>query len=414
MSLLARLWSLRRERPGFVAVSTVTLGLLLGYPAVESVVRSAGLAQLWNYQDFTIYTHAVDAWQSGEPIYVRNEDGGFWGTYLYPPIFLVLFAPFAQLPRYQAGLAWGLLSVGLLWVALQLVVASFGMELRWWERLLALWALIGFHPLLLSFKMGQSAGFLGALVTFALAGLLVANRSAAYASGAATAFAVTFKLAYAPVGAHLLADRDRFAGAVVTGFALVALSVAVFGLDTHVAYLDVLAWGLESGGGGERVPTPRLWLPPYYRQLHWLPGALVVRVGIAAVVSLLALASRGADRAVFALGVATFLLITPLPYAYYFVAALPAVLASLTVELESDGYPTVPVVVLLSLHLHSYGLRFLAEYVPALIGPVPDMVYPLFQPGLWGVLLLFGLTLYRVGDAVVVPDTVAALSTRLG
>lgn len=407
MSVLSRLWSLRRERPGFVAISTVTLVLLLGYPAVESVVRSAGLGQPWNYQDFTVYTRAVDAWQSGESIYVPNDDGGFWGKYLYPPIFLALFAPFAQLPHYQAGLAWGLLSLGVLWVAVQLAVTRLGVDLRWWERLLALWALIGFHPLLLSFKMGQTAGFLGALVTFALAGLLTADRSAAYASGIATAFVGTFKLAYAPVGAHLLTDRDRFVAAVVTGLALVGLSIAVFGLETNVAYLDVLAWGVERGGGGERVPKPDLWLPPYYRQLHWLPGALLVRAGIAAIVSLLALASRGADRAVFALGIATFLLITPLPYVYYFVAALPAVLASLAVELERDGYPTIPVVVLLSLHLHSYGLRFLGEYVPKLVGPIPDLAYPLLQPGLWGVLLFFSLTLYRVWETAVVPAAIA-------
>ncbi|MFW5918381.1 MAG: glycosyltransferase family 87 protein [Haloferacaceae archaeon] len=429
MALLARLWSLRKRRPGFVATSILTLLLLFGYPAVESAVRSAGLAQQWNYQDFTVYTGAVEAWQSGEPIYVPNDDGGFWGRYLYPPIFLALFRPFAALSHYDAGLAWGVLSVGLLWVALQLVVAQLGARLAWWERLLLLWALIGFHPLLLSVKMGQTAGFLAALLSFALAALLWADRTgdelgestavpgrpAAYASGALTAFVGTFKLAYAPVGAHLLADRDRFVGAVAAGVGLLGLSVAVFGVETHLAYLDVLAWGVERGGGGERVPKPSLWLPPYYRQLHWLPGALAIRLGIAVVVSLAALLARDADRSVFALGVATFLLITPLPYAYYFVAALPAVVASLAVELELDlsggatGYPTAPVVVALLLHVHSYGLRFLGEYVPKLVGEIPDLAYPLLQPGLWGVVLFFGLTLYRVGRAVAVPDALADL-----
>lgn len=436
MSLVARLWSLRNRRPGFVSASILTLLLLFGYPAVESALRSVGLAQPWNYQDFTAYTRAAEAWQSGEPIYVPNDDGGFWGRYLYPPIFLVLFRPFATLSHYDAGVIWGVLSVGLLWLSLQLVVAQLGVRLIWWERLLLLWALIGFHPLLLSVKMGQTAGFLAAVLSFALAALLWADRTeecvesrkagrsgtstaalgrlAAYASGALTAFVGTFKLAYAPVGAHLLADRDRFAGAVVAGVGLLGLSIVVFGTETHLAYLDVLAWGIDRGGGGERVPKPSLWLPPYYRQLHWLPGVLAIRLGIAVVVSLTTLLARDADRSVFALGVATFLLITPLPYVYYFVAALPAVLASLAVELELDlsddgGYPTVPVVVALLLHVHSYGLRFLGEYVPKLIGEIPELAYPLLQPGLWAVLLFFGLTLYRVGQAIVVPDALADL-----
>lgn len=401
MTILARLWSLRRDRPVFVAVSFLAVAALLVYPAVDSVARSAGIAQPWNYQDFNIYRIAVADWEDGNPLY--PDDGeGFWGQYLYPPVFLVLFRPFMRLSPDLAGLAWGVTSVGLLWIALQLVVSRLGVPLRWWERLLGIWLLVGFHPLLLSLKLGQTGGFLAAVLAFALAGVLADGHPDSYLSGAMTAVVGTFKLAYAPVGAHLLADRTRFLGAAVAGLALLGFSVAVFGVGTHLAYLDVLAWGLERGSGA-RLPKPHLLHDPYYRQLSWFPAELAVRLGIAAVVALAAGLARNADHEVFALGTATFLLITPLPYVYYFVAALPAVLLLVAVELERGGYPAVPVVALLLLQAHTHGLRLLASGLPRLLGELPDVAYPILQPGLWGVLLLFGLTGHRVRQAVVVP-----------
>lgn len=406
MVLASRLWSMRHERPWFVAASVLALAVLFVYPAVEWVVRSLGVAQPWAYNDFGAYMGAVETWRAGDPLYVPNEEGGFWGQYLYPPVFLLLFWPLATLPFADAGLAWGVVSVALLWVGLQLVVARLGVSLRWWERLLGLWALAGFHPLLLSFKMGQTGGFLAAMLAFALAALLADDRPRASLAGALTAFVTTFKLAYAPVGAHLLADRGRFLGGVAAGVALVGLSVATFGVETNLAYLDVLVWGFEHGSGSDRLPKAYLWHPPYFRPLHWLPAATVVRGAVAVAVAVAATLARDADREVFALGVATFLLITPLPYVYYFVAALPALLASLAVEWERDGHPAVPVVVLLLLQVHAYGLRLLVGELPALVGDLPDPVYPLLQPGLWGVLLFFALASYRVGQAVVVPPVV--------
>lgn len=406
MVLASRLWSLRQERPAFVAASVLTLAVLFVYPAVEWVVRSLGVAQPWTYNDFGAYMGAVETWQAGDPLYVPNEEGGFWGQYLYPPVFLLLFWPLASLPFAAAGLAWGVVSVALLWVGLQLVVARLGVSLRWWERLLGLWALAGFHPLLLSFKMGQTGGFLAAMLAFALAALLADDRPRATLAGALTVFVTTFKLAYAPVDAHMLADRRRFLGGVAAGVALVGLSVATFGVETNLAYLDVLVWGFEHGSGSDRLPKASLWHPPYFRPLHWLPAAAVVRGVVAVAVAVAATLARDADREVFALGVATFLLITPLPYVYYFVAALPALLASLAVEWERDGHLAVPVVVLLLLQVHAYGLRLLVGELPTLLGGLPDLVYPLLQPGLWGVLLFFALASYRVGQAVVVPPVV--------
>lgn len=115
----------------------------------------------------------------------------------------------------------GAVSVVLLWIVLPRVITRLGVSLRWWEQFLRLWALAGFHPLLLSFKMGETGGFLVTILMFALATLLAGDRSYPYLSGTLTAFVGTFKLAYAPVDAHLLTDRNRFLGAIAAGLALV-------------------------------------------------------------------------------------------------------------------------------------------------------------------------------------------------
>ncbi|AKH96848.1 glycosyltransferase family 87 protein [Halanaeroarchaeum sulfurireducens] len=408
MGALSDLVDLRDDRPVFVVVSLLALAVLFVYPGVESWMRSIELAQPWNYQDFTAYARAVADWQAGEPIYVPNDDGGFWGQYLYPPVFLVLFRPFADLGHYAAGRAWGILSVGLLWIALQLLVSRLGVRLAWWERLLGVWLLVGFHPLLLSVKLGQTAGFIGAVLTFSLVFLGSDRRGSGLLSGGLTAFVGVFKFAYAPVGAHLLAYRRRFFGAILGTLALVVLSILLFGIGENLAYLDVLRWGVERGANS-RVPKPSLWLAPYYRQFHWLPGEMYVRLAIAAGVSAGSLLATDADRSVFALGVATFLLITPLPYVYYFVAALPALLALLAVEFDRDGYPTIPVVVFFLLQIHAYGLRFLGGVLTNLVGDAPDFVYPLLQPALWGVLLFFALAAYRVTESVEIPAELEAM-----
>lgn len=410
MSALSRLWSLRSERPTFVAVAIGVLVVLLAYPFVDWWLRAAEIAPQFRFWDFGAYNAAVDRWLAGEVIYEQNDNGGFHGTYLYPPVFLLLFRPFTSaLPFREAAMAWSVFSVGLLWVGLQLAIGACGLKLRVWERGLLLWAILGFQPLLLGVKMGQTAAFLAGMLALALVALIRGQRDqrgsapARLASGAVTAFVGTFKLSYAPSGAHLLANRDRFLGAVGAGIALVAASLVVFGAETNLTYVEVLGWGL---GKSSDPRSPALWLAPYYRPLAWLPGALVLKVGASlAVAAGAVLAAPAADRETFALGVAAVPLLSPLTYAYYFVPLLPAVVVLLAVELERDGRPVVPLVGLLLVHLHSYGLKFFVNYLPSVFPAIRALepVYWLLQPGLWGNLLLVGLAAARVAEFVTVP-----------
>lgn len=412
MSALSRLWSLRSERPGLVALAVLVLVALLVYPLVDWWLRAAGIASEFIFWDFGAYSHAVHRWQTGRPIYQQNEGGGFHGTYLYPPVFLLLFYPFAAALSFRgAALAWIGLSVALLWIALQLAIAACGLKLRWWERGLLLWPMLGFHPLLLSVKMGQTAAFLAGTLTLAYVALVRGQGGGSpwrLASGAFTAIAGTFKLSYAPSGAHLLADRDRLFGAVVTGIGLVVVSLLVFGVETNRTYLEVLRWGLRVS---ETTRSPALWQSPYYRPLAWLPGTVAIKVAASLAIAAGAVLARPtADRETFALGVAAVPLLAPVTYTYYLTVLLPAAVVLLAIEFERGGRPEIVLVGLLLVHVHAYGLRLLVVVLP---NDVPAMTalepaYPLLQPGLWGNLLLVGLAAVRVGRATTVPSWLRA------
>lgn len=402
MSTVARLWSLRGRRPVFVAVVAVTALSLFVYPAVDWWLRSIELAPKFVYWDFGAFSGAVERWEAGKPLYVQNENGGYHGSYLYPPLVVSLFVPFVELGSDGAA-AWNIASVTFLWLSLQALVTALGYRLRWWESSLLLPLLVGFQPLLISLKLGQMAPFMAGLLTMSAAVMVRTDgRLGQSVSGAATAVVGLVKFAYAPVGAHLIRSRTRFLGAVAAGVVFVGASVLVFGVEAHRTYIDVLAWGVGQGGG-TRPPT--LWLPPYYRPIHWLPGAQALRVlGSLAIIAVAGLTDWGSDRTLFALGVSAFTLLTPLPYTYYFVALLPAVVLLLAEELDADGYPALPVVGLLCLHLHAYGLNFLANRLPSMLPPIQVFEpYFLLQPGLWGNLLLVGTAALQVSREATLP-----------
>ena len=402
MSLLRRLWDRRERRPVFVWVTLLTAGVFLVYPFVDYWLRSAGVASEFLFRDYGAYDAAIERWLNGEAIYQRAEDGGFHGTYLYPPVVLFLFWPFAtQLPFRTAAMAWMVVSVAVLWVGLQALVAALGYDLRWYERLGALWLMAGFHPLLLGVKLGQTVALQTGLLCLAAAAMLGGDDWRGSTSGVLTGVVGVVKPAYAPVGAHLLRSPRRLKAAVATGLVALWVSIRAFGAETHRTYLDILWWGIEKGGSAR---PPGLWLPPYYKPLSWVPAALAVRAVVClAIIGLAVFSGPRARRSVFALGVAAFPLLTPTTYAYYMAALIPAFVLLLVEELETgDGYPAVPVAALLLVGLHSYGLKFIVDVLPVVL-PLFEVFRPLFpvlQPGLWGNAAFVGLAAVRVAQHV--------------
>ncbi|MEF8840102.1 MAG: glycosyltransferase family 87 protein [Haloarculaceae archaeon] len=148
MSLLASLWKRRRDHPRLVAAALLLGILLLAYPFVDYWLRDVGIASPFRFFDFGAYRGTVGRWHAGEPIYVPNEDGGYHGTYLYPPFTLWVFEPFTELFEFRDGaMVWQAVSVALLWFGLDGLASSLGARMAWWERGLLLPALLGFHPL---------------------------------------------------------------------------------------------------------------------------------------------------------------------------------------------------------------------------------------------------------------------------
>ena len=413
MTALQRLGALRHERPRLAALAGFTAVFLLCYPLVDAWLRGQGIAPPFRYWDWGAYGGAVNRWQSGEAIYVRNDAGGFHGKYLYPPFVLLLFLPFTLLSYPMGPTVWGAVSVLLLWRGLVGVVRTAGYDPTTAEEALLLFAVFGFQPLLLSVKMGQMAGFIVGGLCLAYAALpregtveadagetSTTETARVVVSGMVTGGLGLAKLPYAPASAHLLTDRRRLLGGVVGAVGLVGLSLAVFGVDTNVAYLDVWRWGIEAGG---RARHPTLWMAPYYRPFYPIAShSFLVRVGLSLGIALLAVrAPKSANPEVFALGLAAVPLIAPKTYAYYLGALLPAAAVLLVREAHRDGRLDVPLLALVFANLHSYGLRALGEVGPALGGleSAWNELLPLLQPGLWANCLLVGLAAWRVKQA---------------
>ncbi|PSQ19948.1 hypothetical protein BRD00_00500 [Halobacteriales archaeon QS_8_69_26] len=430
MSALRRLIALRTERPRFVAASLVVLGMLLAWPLFDVSLRhlkTAGTGYDWvspfHFNDFGAYAVAIARWYNGEPVYWQRADGGYFGTYLYPPVYLLVFLPWFELgqfgflqglpltehPADVSGLLFEVFSVGLLWVALQALAREAGLELAWYDRLVALWALVGFQPLLFSVKLGQVSALVAALFCFAYVAMQRGERAQGpverFASGALTTLAAGIKPYYATAGAHLLRDRDRFAGAIGGLVGIGVLSLLVFGVENHLGYLDVLLWGK---GWGEEPLAIYLWHPGYYEPLYAVSQrstllATVVRASLVVAVAGLAFLAREADvgRATFALGLSVYPLVAPEAYTQDFVAMLVAALVLVAVEFDRrDGLPWVPVLAVGLLAVHAFGLRLLLYHLPAWLPLASTLkgAAPVLQPGIWGNLSLLGLAMYRVAE----------------
>lgn len=423
MSVLARLWSLRDRRPWFLVLVAALLLVLLAQPLVERHARELEWTIGFTFHDFGAYSTAVHNWTDGEALYQERDDGGYHGSYLYPPVVLLLLYPFVK--GFEAfddsAAAFGATQIGLLWIGLQAAISALGYRLQVYERLLLLGGVVAFQPVLLDFKFGQISTLLAALLCFAFyaheRGRVGADgpatgsgedrrRLARLASGALTTSGSAVKLFYATSGAHLLRNRDRFVGAMLAGVGLVGLSLAVFGIDVHREYLNVLTWGKDWGPG---QVGPEHGTVAYYRPLYELGGwSFPAQVlGVLGVVGL-TLWARDApvSRETFALGVAVVPLLAPRAYTQDLVVLLLPAVILLAVELDRpSGRPEIPVLAVLLVHFHAYGREAATGLVGR--GPAPELVASHFgwlQPGLWGTVLLVGLAAKRVADGARAAD----------
>jgi hypothetical protein len=434
------------RQSGFALVSAVAVSFLLVYPFLDVLLRRYelvyGFAGPDGGHDFGAYYVAARRFLRGLSLYpspgsttgagaaihhyarysgaealglgssVPPTDRPTVSPYVYPPVFVLAFVPFALFEFATAHLLWNLFSLALFWAGMVSLIEAHRGRRSWPERFLVLWLLVGFQPLLYTMKQGQVGAVLAALLCFAGVGAERSRqgrrgRAWAVASGAFTLLASVVKPFYATAGAHLLRDRERLLGATVAGVGVAGASVLLFGVEAHRRYLAILAWGKGWGTAVRSGPFgPVGYYPGYFDPLV-LGGelSLVVRVALVlGVVGLVVAArrvDRPTDRATFALGLALLPLAAPVAYVVEFLALLVAAVPLLDVELSRErGVPALIPAAVLLLSVHAYGLKFLVFYLddllPALYRALAP-VLPALQPGLWGTLLLFGLAAVRVG-----------------
>lgn len=193
--------------------------------------------------DFRAYHLAAETALAGEQfVGVRPEVGN--GVYVYPPLVVLLFVPYALIGGWfgtfllQSALNLAL-GVALAWLILRVVENRLGHPLSNLDRgLLAAFVLASTYPMI---ALGQ--GQVDHAVSLALLlGFVWLERGEQQKSGLAFAFAAVVKVFPVFVGVWLLYRRAwrAIATAAAAGLAAVTTSFLLFGVETHVRYLEFL------------------------------------------------------------------------------------------------------------------------------------------------------------------------------
>lgn len=417
---LRTLW---RSHLLFLLAVVVTLGVLLVWLPVDFVLREHDIVTPFGFNDFSAYAQAADRWQAGEVIYVEDDAGGFHGSFLYPPVALLAYLPFTTFDFYTGAILFGAVSFVLLWVGLEATVRVLGYDPSIGERLVALPALFAFQPVLRDFKWAQTATLLTAALCFAFYAHErgergPVNRTYRVLSGILTTLGSAFKLFFATAGAHLLRDRVRLAGALGTAAVVGVTSLALFGIENHVTYLEVLTWGK---GWGESS-HPSIWdTSAAYRPLHVFGGwGMPMRVvGVLAIIALAIVGRRRhsdvARWSTFALGVAAVPLLAPTADTHDLAVLLLPAIILVAVEFDHpSGRPWLPVVAILLVHLHRYVVELLVNtpaWIPA--GTFFTERAGWFQPAMWATFILVGLAALRLLDEIMEYDAASPTSDGL-
>jgi glycosyl transferase family 87 len=218
--------------------------------AIPVVIYDA--ARMWS--DFVVYHHTARTLLAGTGPLYGPESGLGWPQYFrYPPLFILLFVPFALLPLPVAAGAWAAIKL----VVLYLLVRTLMQRLRFPAT--GYWFLIPLFacaPLLIQELRNGNVQFLVfALVAFAL---LSVEEKPWFAS-AILGFAVILKvwpLFFVP---YLLARRQlRVAAATLLVVAVLAIAPALyFGWSGNIDLLR--QWAVQEWGTGSL--SNAVWYP---------------------------------------------------------------------------------------------------------------------------------------------------------
>lgn len=381
---------------------TILLSPIVLYIPLNLILILLGLVQQPKLQDFGAYYNGAVRFLNNAPLYQTTQDTAFLQAqisgdmpYLYPPIFILLFAPFTIFPVVVAGMVWNVSVLLLLLYSVSKLVDAFEMTLTRSHKFLLYLSVISFGPTITWVKAGQISGLLAALLCLSGAALRSQKNTS---SGILTTVASAFKPFYATSGAHLLRSRRRLLASLVTGLCVLLFGLLIFGLETHLEYLNIL---LE-GKGWETTKSPDRWNAGHFNPFFILgPLKHLPRIAlIFATVGFTLYSNRLKIpiEYIFALGVAIIPLAGPTTNTLALSAAIPATAIVGLYELENNRkFPKLLVVSTLLIHIHPYTVEFLSKFGPQIYPNIElaTPIIPLIQPALYGMILLTGYIVFQ-------------------
>lgn len=358
--------------------------------------------------DFGVYYQAAEYALDGQNLFAADytnipNTGSRW---LYLPILVTVFIPFVILPYTLAGTLWIVVTSAVLVIAIIWLVEQLFSELSLCEKLVIGIAVLSFPPILSALFLGQVTPLITALMCV-YAGSLVRESESKYLTGSTAAIASLIKPTYLPIGAPLLYSKKRLASSFITGLIILMAGLVVFGIGTHVEYLEVLQNG--KGWGTEAHLVPRDWrvttyMPWYYLYpYHLIANALIILVTL--VVTLLAYTkqNRRTELYVLTLGLFAVPLATPSPGILDLSTTVPGILIVTYLEQDYEGDASiVPLYGTGLITVHPFVIEFLVGDLTRQISILRNITeilvpaLPAIAPAVWGSITLFIFTLWRL------------------
>lgn len=212
-----------------IVAALIGVSLLHGGLDPRGEPLGTDFASFWAASKLALEGHPLDAWRT-EPHHaaqtaIFGRDTGY-AAFFYPPVYLLVCLPLAALPYLPSLLAW-----------LAVTGAAYARAARAWMDERLGWLAIGAFPAVFSnIGHGQNGFLSGALM--GLGALWLDRRP--WLSGVMFGAMIWKPHLGLVIPFALLAARrwKTIAAAAVTALTLVALSAAVFGLESWRAFLD--------------------------------------------------------------------------------------------------------------------------------------------------------------------------------
>lgn len=347
-----------------------------------------------------VYVTAAEAWLEGADFYAVSPEHLPGYRFLYPPIVLLLFVPYAALGgmtlAYAGQSLLNLLTGGAIVLVLLRMLDRRDIELARVDR----WLLAGFvfispygMPVLIN---GQTTMW----VALGLAvGIEAVDRDRERVSGLAFGVAATLKVFPAALGLWLLRLRAwrAVAAALALGIGALLAGVLIFGVDVTEQYVTEVLLGRYERETYERVGSPSSPIGGVRRQLAGVGVAAehLTLASAAVLAPVLAAGYRSVETdfdrlaAVLVTVIAT-LMFVPLQPLYFALLYVPVVLLLFRLEGGAARYVLIAGVLLTVMMVDYEPALGLASVLPAsLFEPVESVLtafYRVFLPtdvGMW-------------------------------